>query len=152
MKIVQVTVFLLLFGLLASACIWNKNYRSYARGFRETNHAFWNSSIDWGDIYFDRETGMLIELHRTHRFVGDNNEEVVNKTDVIVITDTNRWQVTAVAQQPFTPLFSALTIGIFTLLVFIVLISRFVTKNTRNRQHGRQGSKLQINRPSILFG
>jgi len=104
--------------------------RAYASGFRETNHAFWNSSTDWGDIYFDRETGMLVELHRTHRFIGNSTGEVVDKTDVITVTETNRWQVTAVEQQPFTPLFVALTIGIFTLLVFVVLISRLVTKKT----------------------
>jgi hypothetical protein len=106
--------------------------KPYASGFRETNHAFWNSSTDWGDIYFDRETGMLVELHRTHRFVGASNEEVVDKTDVIIITDTNLWQVTAVEQQPFTPLFLALTIGILALLVFVVLISRTVTRKTHN--------------------
>ena len=117
--------------------------RPYASGFRETNHAFWNSSTDWGDIYFDRETGMLVELHRTHRFVGNSSEETVDKTDVIIITDTNRWQVTAVEQQPFTPLFIALTIGIFALLVFIVLISRFVTRKTRNRQLGRHAANYK---------
>jgi hypothetical protein len=117
--------------------------RPYASGFRETNHAFWNSSTDWGDIYFDRQTGMLVELHRTHRFAGNSSEEIVDKTDVIIITDTNRWQVTAVEQQPFTPLFIALTIGIFALLVFIVLISRFVTRKTRNRQLCRHAANYK---------
>ena len=117
--------------------------RAYASGFRETNHAFWNSSTDWGDIYFDRETGMLVELHRTHRFIGNSTGEVVDKTDVIIVTETNRWQVTAVEQQPFTPLFVALTIGIFTLLVFVVLISRLVTKKTHNRQLGRQAANYK---------
>ena len=117
--------------------------RSYASGFRETNHAFWNSSTDWGDIYFDQQTGMLVELHRTHRFVGNSSEEIVDKTDVIIITDTNRWRVSAVEQQPFTSLFIALTIGIFTLLMFVVLISRFVTRKTRNRQLGRQAANYK---------
>jgi hypothetical protein len=116
-------------------------YRVYTSDFRETNHAFWNGSTDWGDIYFDRETGMLVELHRAHRFVGSSSGEVVDKIDVIVITDTNRWQVTFLEWQPFTT-FLALTISIFVLLVFVVLISRFVTRKTSNRL-GRQATNYK---------
>ncbi len=102
--------------------------RAYADGFRETNHAFWNSSIDWGDIYFDKETGILVELHRTHRFVSNSTKEVVDKTDVIKITDTNRWRVNAVHQQPFTPLYAVYTVTIFALLTFAVFIRRRLYK------------------------
>lgn len=117
--------------------------RPYASGFRETNHAFWNSSTDWGDIYFDRETGMLVELHRTHRFVSNSTGEVVDKTDVIIVTKTNRWQVIAVVQQPFTPLFVALVIGIFASLTFLVLIHLFVTHKTHSCQLGGKGANYK---------
>jgi hypothetical protein len=74
--------------------------------------------------------------------VGSSSGEMVDKTDVIVITDTNRWQVTSLEQQPFTQLFIALTISIFVLLVFVVLISRFVTRKTSNRL-GRQATNYK---------
>jgi hypothetical protein len=110
--------------------------RAYVSGLRETNHASWNSTVDWGDIYFDRQTGMLVELCRTHRFASNTTDEIVDKTDIIKITSTNKWQVTTTPQQPFTPLFIVLTIGIFFLLCTIVAIRRFITKKTRNRQLG----------------
>jgi hypothetical protein len=108
--------------------------RAYGSGLRETNHASWNSTTDWGDIYFDKQTGMLVELCRTHRFASNTTDEVVDKTDVIKITSTNRWQVTAISQQPFTSLFIALTVGIFALLCAIVAINRFITRKIRGRQ------------------
>jgi hypothetical protein len=67
--------------------------RVYASGLRETNHAFWNFSDDWGDIYFDRKTGMLVELNRTHIFTNPITGDVVEKTDVIKLIETNRWQI-----------------------------------------------------------
>jgi hypothetical protein len=70
--------------------------RAYASGLRETNHASWKVSDDWGDIYFDRETGMLVELNRTHIFFNPFTGNVVEKTDVIKLIDTNRWQITKI--------------------------------------------------------
>ena len=67
--------------------------RVYANGLRETNHASWNVSDDWGDIYFDRKTGMLVELNRTHIFANPITGNIVEKTDVIRLIETNRWQV-----------------------------------------------------------
>ena len=95
-----------------------------------------------GNIYFDKQTGMLVELHRTHRFTGSNGE-IVDKTDVILITKTNRWQVTAIPQQPFTPLFVALTAGIFVLLASAVLITRFFTRKALSRQPGMQAANYK---------
>ena len=66
----------------------------YACGLRETNHASWHMSDDWGNIYFDRETGMLVELERTHVFVNSATGDKVEKTDIIRLLDTNRWQIT----------------------------------------------------------
>ncbi len=67
--------------------------RVYANGARETNHAGWSGPDEWGDVYFDKETGMLVELERTHRFINTVTGSIVEKTDVIGLTDTNRWQV-----------------------------------------------------------
>ncbi len=68
--------------------------RAYPGGLRDTNHASWNVSDDWGDIYFDREIGMLVELNRTHVFANPVTGDIVEKTDVIKLIDTNRWQIT----------------------------------------------------------
>ena len=76
--------------------------RTYLSGSRETNHASWNFSDDWGDIYFDRETGMLVELCRTHKFGNLVTNEAVEKTDVIKLIATNRWHI-ASQQQTTAP-------------------------------------------------
>jgi hypothetical protein len=68
--------------------------RAYPSGLRETNHASWNVSDDWGDIHFDRETGMLVELNRTHIFANPLTGDVVEKTDLIKLVETNCWQIT----------------------------------------------------------
>ncbi len=65
------------------------------RDGRQVNHAFWNVSDDWGDIYFDRQTGVLIEIHRTHTFINSAKNDLVEKTDVVCLIDTNRWQLKA---------------------------------------------------------
>lgn len=67
--------------------------RIYADNIRETNHAQWNITAEWGDIYFDKQTGMLVELQRTRRFVNSITGMVVEKTDVIRLISTNRWQI-----------------------------------------------------------
>ena len=67
--------------------------KAYYSGVRETNQASWNVSDDWGYVYFDRETGMLVELQRTHVFANPDSSDVVQKTDIIKLIDTNRWQI-----------------------------------------------------------
>ena len=67
--------------------------RVYSDGKRDLTHASWNQTDEQGNIYFDRETGMLVELERTHKFINPNTGSVVEKTDVIRLIDTNRWRV-----------------------------------------------------------
>jgi hypothetical protein len=67
--------------------------RVYSDSKRELTHARWSQTDEQGDIYFDRETGMLVELERTHEFINPNTGSVIEKTDVIRLIDTNRWQV-----------------------------------------------------------
>jgi hypothetical protein len=65
------------------------------RDGRQVNRASWNVTDDWGNIYFDRQTGMLIEINRTHVFINSANSDLVEKTDVVCLIDTNRWQLKA---------------------------------------------------------
>lgn len=77
----------------------NTSFKVYQSGVRQTNHAFWNLSDDWGDVYFDKSTGVLVELNRTHVFANAVTGMVVEKTDVIHLIDTNRWKI---SNQPLT--------------------------------------------------
>jgi hypothetical protein len=65
--------------------------RTYPFGERETNHVTWKSSIDYGDCYFDRQTGMLIELYRVHLFINPETNETISKTDVVKMTSSSSW-------------------------------------------------------------
>ena len=67
--------------------------RAYSDGMRELTHASWSQTDEQGDIYFDQETGILIQLERTHKFTNPHTGNVIEKTDVIELIDTNRWQV-----------------------------------------------------------
>lgn len=67
--------------------------RAYSDGRRELAYARWGQTDEQGEIYFDRETGMLVELKRTHKFTNPYTGNVIEKTDVIELIDTNRWQV-----------------------------------------------------------
>lgn len=68
--------------------------RTYGSTSRETNVVAWNFSDDWGNCYFDKETGMLVELCRVHEFINNATGEIVQKTDVLKLISTNRWTVT----------------------------------------------------------
>ncbi|MCW4028384.1 MAG: hypothetical protein NWE92_01895 [Candidatus Bathyarchaeota archaeon] len=108
----------------------------YADEKRETNHAEWNLSDDWGNGYFDKQTGMMVDFVRTHRFINNSTGEAVDKTDVIKLVDTNRWQVDA-SSQP-TLLYSAIIVAVVALVVTFAALRRMsVAKkhaNTRTQQ------------------
>ncbi len=91
--------------------------RSYPDGLRETNHATWNYSDDWGDCYFDVETGMLVELCRTHRFDSGGSGGDVEKTDVIKLVGTNRWNINESSTPPPSAFASVVAIFVLALLV-----------------------------------
>lgn len=71
--------------------IEEKVVRTYSGGERETNIVSWNTSEDWGYCYFDRETGMLIDLHHVHSFVNPVTSEVIYKTDIAKMTRSSSW-------------------------------------------------------------
>ncbi len=106
--------------------------RTYSGGLRQINYVEWNSTDDWGNCYFDRETGMPVEFLRTHRFVNNDTGEVVLKTDVINLISTNRWQIIAF-QFPSALYLVVLTASILMLFSIVVFIYRVVFKKTHNR-------------------
>ncbi len=57
--------------------------RPYASSIREINLAAWNDSIDYGSCYFDKQTGMLMELNRVHLYINPETGEVISKTDTV---------------------------------------------------------------------
>ena len=67
--------------------------RIYPSGEREINHVSWNSTLDYGDCYFDKKTGMLVELNRTHFYVNPITDEVVEKVDIVKMTNSSFWWV-----------------------------------------------------------
>jgi hypothetical protein len=93
----------------------------YLSGPRQTNHASWNTSDDWGDIYFDRETGMLTELLRTHLYINTITNEVVKKTDIIKLTDSNRWQISSQNQTTAQLILPTTHISLISIMAIITI-------------------------------
>lgn len=65
--------------------------RVYPSSMRETNLATWNVSTDYGYCYFDRQTGMLVELNRVHLYINSETGEVTSKTDIVKMTNSSFW-------------------------------------------------------------
>ena len=68
--------------------------RAYLSGERETNLVSWNTSEDWGQCYFDRRTGMLVDLYRVHSFINEDTGVVIYKADVVKMTQSSLWDTT----------------------------------------------------------
>jgi hypothetical protein len=64
---------------------------TYPDGERKINCVSWDSPDDWGQCYFDKVTGVLVELHRVHSFVNPVTGEIVYKADVVELTRSSRW-------------------------------------------------------------
>lgn len=122
--------------------------RAYPSGSRETNHAAWNGSDVWGNCYFDKETGMLVELCRTHKFASTQTDEIVQKMDVIKMISSSRWEIN---NQPsaITPFFIFLIVAIFAVLSIVIITYKLVKKHAPLRCH--ENSKLEINMPCNTF-
>jgi hypothetical protein len=118
--------------------------RNYASGARETNHASWNSSNDWGDLYFDKQIGVLVELLRTHQFSSNTTDQIFWKTDVIKMVDSSKWEITE-QSSPITPVFIVLTAFLFALLSLVIITYRLMTRKTLKRFPANRNEKLQIN-------
>jgi hypothetical protein len=118
----------------AGVSITDSGMRQYGSGQRETNHALWNATDDWGEGYFDRGTGMMVDFVRTHRFVNQNTGEIVEKTDHIRLIETNKWQVSSSTKTPL-PLWLILA-SLFLLLVSLGAIHGFLRKKKLSRHFG----------------
>ena len=66
---------------------------SYPDGKREINHLSWTSSEDSGDCYFDRKTGVLVDMYRVHSFINPDTNEAIKKADIVKMTSSNVWAV-----------------------------------------------------------
>jgi len=62
-------------------------------GSREVNHIYWTSSLEVGDVYFDRQTGVLLDLYRQHAFINNSTGEVVKKADIIKMKSSSLWVI-----------------------------------------------------------
>ena len=103
--------------------------RTYSSGERETNFVSWNTSEDWGYCYFDRKTGMLVELYRVHSFVNPVTGEVINKADFVKMTSSSLWKVTEFP----TKIMLLLLITCALLSFVIIAVTRNPDSNKRNR-------------------
>ncbi len=66
---------------------------TYSSGERETNLVSWNLSDDWGRCYFDRKTGMLVDLYRVHSFVNQATGGTIYKADIVKMTRSSLWKI-----------------------------------------------------------
>ena len=102
---------------------------SYPSGEREINHVSWNSSEDYGDCYFDKKTGMLVDLYRVHSFVNPNTDEVIRKADIVKMSSSSLWTVQECAHARIpTFLFPLLFIIGVTLGISVYKIKEKLTK------------------------
>jgi hypothetical protein len=106
--------------------------RNYTSCTRETNHASWNSSNDWGDLYFDRQTGVLVELRRTHQFSSNVTNEIVWKTDLIRLVISSEWEINS-QPSPINSMFMALIAILFSLIAFVTVTICLVARKTCKR-------------------
>lgn len=60
---------------------------------RETNLVSWNISEDWGRCYFDRKTGMLVDLYRVHSYINQITGDVIYKADIVKMTSSSLWEM-----------------------------------------------------------
>ncbi|MCW4004138.1 MAG: hypothetical protein NWE95_09540 [Candidatus Bathyarchaeota archaeon] len=96
----------------------------YPTGKREINHVSWNTTDDWGDCYFDKKTGVLIELCRVHKFASKTGGIIVEKADIVKMTRTSLWE----AREPQT----ASPPPMLTMLLTAMLLLAAITKHKSN--------------------
>ncbi|UCF45332.1 MAG: hypothetical protein JSW44_01490, partial [Candidatus Bathyarchaeota archaeon] len=103
--------------------------RICSSGERETNFVSWNTSEDWGHCYFDRKTGMLVELYRVHSFVNPVTSEVINKADFVKMTGSSLWKVAEFPTRIIPP-----SLIVYALLSSVMIaLTRTINSNKLNR-------------------
>ena len=97
---------------------------SYPEENREVNLVQWQKLDDFGYCYFDKKTGMLLSLNRTHLYINTQNNQTIKKTDIIKMTQSNVWNM---QPQNSLPIISIL------LLSLIMLLYYFAKKLTKKK-------------------
>ena len=67
--------------------------RTNSNNERKTNLVSWNTSEDWGNCYFDRKTGMLVDLYHVHSFVNPITGVIIYKADLVKMTRSSLWVI-----------------------------------------------------------
>jgi hypothetical protein len=94
------------------------SFRDYMGGFRETNHIEVNNTgiegvvYSYMDLYFDRQTGVLVEYYLTNVYSDLPNQKV---TQHMLLTNSNVWTVPEFPPTLILPLFMAASIVAFVL-------------------------------------
>ena len=65
--------------------------RIFLGSTRQLIHTSWSSPIDYGECYFDRQTGILTELFHVHLYINPETNESINKTDIVKMTNSSLW-------------------------------------------------------------
>ncbi len=89
--------------------------RSYPNGDRETNHVSWSTPLDYGHCYFDKKTGLLVELNRTHLYTNPTTDQIITKTDIVKMTDSS---FLSIQEDPFQVLPSIIAAEVLGFLAF----------------------------------
>jgi len=92
---------------------------TYPSGNREVNYVQWNESDDIGSCYFDKKTGMLLDLNRTHLYTNPITNQTIKKIDIIKMIQSSLWTI-----QPSNPIVPLLIILVSSSLMVIYLIRR----------------------------
>lgn len=92
---------------------------TYPSGNREVNYVHWNEADDIGECYFDKKTGMLLDLNRTHFYTNPITNQTIKKTDIIKMIQSSVWTI-----QPSNLIVPVLIILVSSSLIVIYLIRR----------------------------
>ncbi len=110
--------------------------RAYSSGERETNHVSWSSTEDWGDCYFDKKTGVLLEIYRVHKFTNEVTGETVEKADVVKMIRSDLWETKAPQTATAPPILA-------TLITAISLLAAIAPHKSNSAKSRKQKSPSQ---------
>ena len=92
--------------------------RSYLSGERETNYVSWNTPLDYGACYFDKKTGILVELNRTHIYTNPMTDKVITKADIVKMIDSSFWSAQEIPLLVRSPIIAVATLGFWAISGF----------------------------------
>ena len=116
--------------------------RTYESGVRETNLATWNTTDDWGHCYFDKQTGILLELNRTHVYANPATGDIVEKTDFIKLTSSSLWGNTEFPTKTLMYIFISAATIFFAVAIFSY---KKIAKKGNEKKKSSASTKLHKN-------